>query len=361
MFHRICTEYTDLSPAEIAQLDEVRQQLSLMAELTGADVFIDCMTRDGRVIVAAQARPSTAGSAYQKNVVGEYALPEKEPALLHALESKTPVRDIKAITQENRTVRQDVVPILGQGQRCLGLLIRELDISSDLLQEKKFQSLARTFEEQDLTLRGSDSSRTSADPTTLREVHHRVKNNLQLVASILNIQARRCGNDFTKKILQENVGRVLSIAAIHDILTQNSHSFHEIDSITLLEQLRKNLQAFVPAGKAVTLRVSGASVKLSPDVASSVSLVVNELITNALEHAFVGRDRGSITVSFLAGSLFHTITVADDGVGFDVSKPRTGSLGLNIVDATVRDKLHGHMTIFSDASGSRISFDFKTK
>lgn len=361
MLYQICREKTNLSLDDIRQLEEASQQLPLMAELTGADVFIDCVTDDGRVIVAAQARPSTAGSAYQKDVVGEYALPDKEPAVFHALESKTPVRDIKAITQENHAVRQDVVPILNPEQRCIGLLIRELDISSDLLQEKKFQSLARTYEEQDLTLRSSDSSRAATDTTTLREVHHRVKNNLQLVASILNIQARRCGNDFTKKILQENVSRVLSIAAIHDILTQNKDGFHEIDSMTLLEQLRKNLQSFVPEGKLITISVSGSSVKLSPDTASSVSLVVNELITNALEHAFEDRDKGSITVSFLAGSLFHTVTVADDGIGFDVTKPRTGSLGLNIVDATVRDKLRGHMTIYSNSSGSRISFDFKTE
>ena len=100
---------------------------------------------------------------------------------------------------------------------------------------------------------------------------------------------------------------------------------------------------------------------LSPDTASSVSLVVNELITNALEHAFEDRDTGRIQVSFLAGSLFHTVTVADNGCGFDVTAPRTGSLGLNIVDATVRDRLRGHMTVYSSSNGTRVSFDFKTE
>lgn len=357
MFKTICQTKTNLSPADIQQLEEVRRQLPLMAELTGADVFIDCVTKDDNVVVVAQAQPSS-GSTYEKNVVGEIVLPQKEPAVFHALKIQSPARDIKAITQENHTVRQDVVPILNPDQQCIALLIRELDISDDVLQEKKFQSLARTYEKEDSTLR---SSETDADTTTLREVHHRVKNNLQLVASILNIQARRCGNDFTKKILQENVSRVLSIAAIHDILTQNRDGFHQIDSMTLLEQLRKNLQAFVPDGKSITISVSGSSVMLSPDTASSVSLVVNELITNALEHAFEDRDTGVIQVAFLAGSLFHTVTVADNGSGFDVTAPRTGSLGLNIVDATVRDRLRGHMTVYSSSSGTRISFDFKTE
>jgi len=357
MLRKICQEQTTLSPADIQQLEEVSKQLPLMAELTGADVFIDCPTTDGEIVVVAQAQP-TSGSAYEKSVVGVLILPMKEPAVFHAWRSLSPVRDIKAITQENHTVRQDVVPIFNSDQRCIALLIRELDISDDVLQEKKYQSLARTYEKEDSSLR---SSQTSADTTTLREVHHRVKNNLQLVASILNIQARRCGNDFTKKILQENVSRVLSIAAIHDILTQNRDGFHQIDSMTLLEQLRKNLQSFVPVGKSITIQIDGSSVMLSPDTASSVSLVVNELITNALEHAFEDRDSGSIQVSFLAGSLFHTVTVADNGCGFDIAAPRTGSLGLNIVEATVRDRLRGHMTVYSSSNGTRISFDFKTE
>ena len=208
MLKQICQAQTDLSPADIQQLEEISQQLPLMAELTGADVFIDCPTTAGEIVVVAQAQPSS-GSAYEKGVVGVRILPLKEPAVFSALKNLSPVRDIKAITQENHTVRQDVVPIFNSQQKCIALLIRELDISDDVLQEKKYQSLAKTYEKEDSTLRSSD---TGADTTTLREIHHRVKNNLQLVASILNIQARRCGNDFTKKILQENVSRVFFIS-----------------------------------------------------------------------------------------------------------------------------------------------------
>ena len=171
MRRQICQEQTDLSPADILQLEEVSKQLPLMAELTGADVFIDCPTKDGDIVVVAQAQPSS-GSAYEKSVVGVLILPLKEPAVFSALKNLSPVRDIKAITQENHTVRQDVVPIFNPDQTCIALLIREMDISDDVLQEKKYQSLARTYEKADSTLRSSD---TDADTTTLREVHHRVK------------------------------------------------------------------------------------------------------------------------------------------------------------------------------------------
>lgn len=359
MLYQICKEKTALSPEDIRQLEAVAAQLPLIAELTGADVFIDCAALDGRAIVVAQARPSTVDSSYQKVVVGEYALPDKEPAVFHSLAMQVPVRELKAITQEERAVRQDAVPIFNPGGQCIAVLIQERDISSDLRREQKFQQLAQTYEEEDRSLRTVPA--VPPDIDTMREVHHRVKTSLQLVANILSLQSRRCRDSFTQKILQENVGRVLSIASIHDILTQNETSIHRVDSRSLLEQLRRNLQAFVPDGKRISIRIEGDGVPLSADTASSVALVVNELITNALEHAFPERDSGHISVTFCAGSLFHTITVTDDGCGFDVSAPRTGSLGLNIVDAMVRDRLRGHLTVRSDHTGSRISFDLKTE
>ena len=355
----LCQTQTKLSESDIQVLEEVAKQLPLMAEWTASDVFIDCMTGDGQAIVAAHARPVSAGSAYEKDVVGQYAQREKEPAVFRAMEIGMPVRDLKAVTQENRNVRQDVAPILNREGNCVGVLIREKDISGTLRQEKKFEQLARSYEEEDPSLRAR--SPENRDEVTMREVHHRVKNNLQLVASILNLQARRCSDPFTKKILQENMGRVLSIASIHDILTQSTVGSAQIESLVLLEQLRKNLQLLVPAGKRITLTIGGDNVALSSDQASAVSLVVNELITNALEHAFPEQEEGAIQVWCSAGQLFHTITVSDDGCGFDPSVPRAGSLGLNIVSATVRDRLRGKLRFHSDERGSRISFDFKTE
>ena len=356
MLRKICQEHTLLTAENIAHLEQVETQLPLMAELTGGDVFIDCLTKEGKVMVVAQARPSTLGSAYAQSVVGEFAQPENEPAVFQTLQTGAPARDIKAVTQENRSVRQDVIPVIHEG-KCIAALIREKDITGALLQEKKFRTLTQTYENEDLSLRSSDVP--AQDKTAMREIHHRVKNNLQLVASILNLQSRRCDDDFTKKILRENVGRVLSIASIHDILTKNEDDFREIDSLHLLEQLRKNLQSFVPDGKQIAISVTGTSAKLSADTASAVSLVVNELITNALEHAFEGRESGCVSVTFNAGQLFHSVTVSDDGNGFDPARLRKGSLGLNLVEATVHDRLHGQLKIHSDAGGSRVSFDIK--
>ena len=119
----LCKSQTQLTPADIQVLEEVARQLPLMAEWTASDVFIDCMTGDGQAIVAAHARPVSAGSAYEKDVVGQYAQREKEPAVFRAMEIGMPVRDLKAVTQENRNVRQDVAPILNGEGKCVGVTI----------------------------------------------------------------------------------------------------------------------------------------------------------------------------------------------------------------------------------------------
>ena len=143
MLRKICQEQTSLNAEDISRLEQVESQLTLMAELTGADVFIDCMTKDGAVMVVAQAKPSTLGSAYQQDVVGKFAQPENEPAVFQALQTGTPARDIKAVTQENQSVRQDVVPILNGEGKCIAALIREKDITGALLQGKSLYDASR--------------------------------------------------------------------------------------------------------------------------------------------------------------------------------------------------------------------------
>ncbi len=361
MLEQLCKEYTDLEAEEIQRLREVEATLQLTADLTGSDVFIDCPLRDGSgAVVVAEAKPLRERSAYCQTVTGKLARPDREPAVFHALASGMPVRDLKAITQENQSVKQDVVPIRGTGGRVIGALIREEDISRSLLRERKFEELAREREGREETLRPlcPGTGEGKEQQAAMREVHHRVKNNLQLVASVLSIQARKCPDPDIKRIFRENVGRVLSIAAIHDILTISSADGMAVHSRVLLEKLRRSLQSLVPDGKAVTIAVEGDDLVLGADQATSVSLVVNELVSNALEHAFEGRPEGRITITVQTGNLYNTVTVEDDGVGFDPCRAPRNSLGLDIVEATVRDKLKGELRISSGAEGTKALFDF---
>lgn len=353
----ICTERTELSAADIMHLETLAGQLPMISDLTGTDIFIDCPTVGGGMVVVSHARPSWKVGAYSETVVGQYALCVNEPAVFEALRTNSQVRDIKAVTQENRSVKQDVVPISGENGGCIAVLIRETDITETLAQEKKYRQLSKCYESMDASLRTPDSSEYDV---RLREVHHRIKNNLQIIASILNLQARGCKDKYTKNILHENMGRVLTIASIHDILTQQS-IIQDVDCLTLMNCLKQNLCSFVPYGKSVSITVEGDSIIVGAETASAIALVANELITNALEHAFVGRECGEIKISLIAGKLINTILVSDNGCGYISSDCIGSSLGLKIVESTVRDKLHGHLRISSDSSGTRVSFDFKTE
>ena len=111
-----------------------------------------------------------------------------------------------------------------------------------------------------------------------------------------------------------------------------------------------NLQALVPADKAVVLTVTGDSALLPPDTAASAALVVNELVTNALEHAFPHRADGRVEISFLSGSLFHTVTVSDNGVGFDAEAAEMQNkkhVGIRNVRERIEKMCGGTLTIDS--------------
>ncbi|MBE6908231.1 MAG: hypothetical protein E7474_01315 [Ruminococcaceae bacterium] len=353
---RRCAQLS-LSDADIARIEQVEAQLPLIAEVTNADAFIDVAVDDERAMVVAQARPSRGTSVYAGNILGAYAYREDEPAVFHALRAGVPVCDLKARTQEGRTVRQNVAPILGDDGETIAVLIREKDVSDDLQQQRKYEELARSYERRHDPIELSEG----AGVNELREMHHRVKNDLQLVASILRMEARSASQPEAQKILDENVGRVLSIAAIHDMLSYHpgAENTAGIGSLALLGRLCEQLSALVPPGQDVVIRAEGDDIPLDEETATPVAVVVTELVTNAILHAFPQRRGGTVTVSVLRGTMFHTVSVRDDGAGFLPAEEPEG-LGLSIVRATVRDKLGGLLRISSDSRGTKASFDFKT-
>lgn len=359
MLRELCERETELSEDDIARLEQLESSLPLIAELTGCDIFIDCYDKSYRtVLVAAQASPRLGGSVYDDSVTGKVALREMEPAVYHALEGGLPARDLKAITQEGKSVRQDVVPVLGASGDTIGVLIKEKDVSSSLRQEKKYNKLAseqNSLAKSRLAITEGDTPDNSA---AMREIHHRVKNDLQMVASIMNLQARRTESCEVKAAFRENIQRVFSIASIHDILTESA----AVDSVRLLVLLRRicrHIQSIACEKKAVSVFVQGDDMEIVPDTAASIAIVANELVSNAVEHGFAEGASGMVSVTVLRGKLYSTVTVEDNGSGYDPGAKRSGSFGLDIVALTVRDKLHGEFRTSSCEKGTKAAFDFK--
>jgi two-component sensor histidine kinase len=169
-----------------------------------------------------------------------------------------------------------------------------------------------------------------------QEIHHRVKNNLQTVASLLRLQARAEGVD-ARKALDDSVNRILAIAAVHEVLTERRDEDVELDE--LLERLRAMLVQALGAAKAVEADLEPVS--LAGNRATALALVFSELLQNALEH---GGESVRVELARRNGDV--VLAIADDGSGVE-GEPVSGT-GLSIVRALVRDELGGTLRLESD-------------
>jgi two-component system, sensor histidine kinase PdtaS len=169
-----------------------------------------------------------------------------------------------------------------------------------------------------------------------QEIHHRVKNNLQTVASLLRLQARSDGLD-PRKALEDSVNRILAIAAVHEVLMERREEHVELAD--LVDRLRAMLVQGLAAGKQVEAELE--PVALAGDRATALALVFSELFQNALEHG------GTVVRVELArrdGDV--VLAIADDGIGIS-GDPDAGT-GLSIVRALVRDELQGTLSLESN-------------
>jgi signal transduction protein with GAF and PtsI domain len=202
-----------------------------------------------------------------------------------------------------------------------------------------------------------ENARLVTNAAVVREMHHRIKNNLQNVAMLLRLQLSGDGQVSAREVLHESVNRILSIAAVHEVLSQRG--FRLVDLQEVLTRVgRAVAQNMRRPGLEVTVSVQGDEVALPSQAATSLALAVNELIQNALEHAFVDRARGSVIVSLRRASGALTIEVRDDGVG--LSSGDTRQLGLEIVETLVREDLHGEWTLIgNEGTTARITVPLK--
>ncbi len=199
---------------------------------------------------------------------------------------------------------------------------------------------ARLFEETQAGLRKHE--------TLLREMHHRVKNNLSQVVAILNMQKRRATNEEVIAILTETVGRIQGIAAIHDLLTVGEVGVARIDEIArnIVGVVQSNL---IPPTLRIVFEIGGAPYMLPTEQATTMAIVFHELIANAIEHGFAGQTTGEIRISAADDGEQIVVRLANDGTpppeGFSIE--RAEGLGLQLVRSLTSSGLHGCATIFT--------------
>lgn len=192
----------------------------------------------------------------------------------------------------------------------------------------------------------------------IKEIHHRVKNNLQTIASLLRLQSRRKDSPEFCEAIEESINRILSIAATHEILAKEG-----LDEINIKEVINSIRYSMIGHGKEdnadVNIKIVGDNIMINSDYATSIALVINELVQNSIKHAFKGRKTGEITINISQDIMYSSVTVEDDGIGYNKDEISDNSLGLMIVKSIVKDKLNGNLNITTGNRGTKVSFDFK--
>jgi two-component sensor histidine kinase/PAS domain-containing protein len=193
----------------------------------------------------------------------------------------------------------------------------------------------------------------------LREIHHRVKNNLQLISGLLDMTRMRTRDEATNLILADMMLKIQTMAQIHTRLYESK----QFGKISLTGQFRDqavNLSnIYSHKGHEITCEITSGEVFLPVDQAIPCALVVNEILSNAYKHAFKGKKHGTIEISAMQKDGMIRISVRDDGTGmpanFDISS--ANSLGLKLVRTLVQHQLKGSITINS-GDGTEMIIEF---
>ena len=212
------------------------------------------------------------------------------------------------------TVTMRALPLIN-GHRRLGAILLTRDVSEVRRREQELMT----------------------KDATIREIHHRVKNNLQTVSALLRLQARRSDSEEVRSALAEAERRVQSIASVHEALSQNVDE--EVDFDEVARSILRLSGAVASTDHAVDVHTSGKFGVLPADQAQALATVLNELVANAVEHGLAGRD-GIVEVEAERSERLLEVRVRDNGVGFEDGTPMSG-LGTQIVRQLVNGELHG--------------------
>lgn len=413
------------------------------------DIFIDVkspLNKNEAIVVGEFLH--LPNSNYQKSVLGEKAYRNNEPAVLKCLDTGLSCFDLKAVSQEERLVKQSVVPIRFNA-KVIGCIIEETSFVKEKSQEKNKEKLlsedamsillklvgdeenangsvidkaclvydrndslihynysakelyanigfteelnSYTYKQliltshkdsvvneatknfitvgdfyfserkisfdkgdiktiiliEDLTTQRETDLKLYNSKQVIREIHHRIKNNLQIISSLLRIQASSSSNEETKKVLQESTQRIRAISVVHDLLSITTSE--QLLFSNMVEKLVQNSQKMM-TDKDILFEQDVDKIFLDANKATTLTIIISELISNSVEHAFEGIENPEIIISVKSSKNYITLKVSDNGVGTS-KNVRTTSLGTRIIEGYVKENLQG--TINVDTSAGR--------
>ncbi len=353
-------EKLNLDHDSVQILEQIIMSIDYYAELTESDVFLDCFPDKNVGIVVAHGKPKDV-SLYCTNITGAEVLFQNEPMVFYTRETGIGMRDARALSQESKMVLQRTTPIKNKSGQVIAVLIQERDDTERFILKDKLNNIEEVSEK----LSGSElvceeihdlNRNESSEDILIQETHHRVKNNLQTISSILRLQHRRCKCAETKSILQDDITMINGLASMYEIIT-NAHS----DIIDLYDVVKKLIlcisKIYENDEHCINIRLHGDHILMPYYKIQSLTLIINELIQNSYKHGAF-KQEGNIHVNLINGNMYGIIHVTDNGIGIKESDISSRSLGLNIVKMLAKEKLKGSFSIKGNACGTVASLHF---
>lgn len=191
----------------------------------------------------------------------------------------------------------------------------------------------------------------------LKEIHHRVKNNLTVLSSLLNLQSRYIKDEASKNIFKESQNRARSMAIIHELLYK-THDLKRINFGDYIHTLTTELFRAYVANDRIKLNMDVEELMVDVNTAIPLGLIVNELVSNSMKHAFPDSRSGNINIQFKLNENTYSLVVADDGVGFpeNMDIQNTDSLGLRIVNM-LTEQIEGDIKVERE-NGTKFTIKF---
>ncbi len=339
---------------ELARRERLEQALrrahersqGILESITDGFLTVD---RRGRLVYLNRQAEEITGKTRQAMIGRPIA--REMPELLHAIDA----RKYQEALRRRHTLRCEefYAPLdrwfaVRAYPTADGLSVYFEDITEHKQAERRLRS---SLEEKERLLKEKD--------LLLKEIHHRVKNNLQVISSLLSLQADAIDDERVAGYLQDSQNRIRSMALVHEKLYGTEH-FSTIEMRSYIEQMIAHLRRSIVPHDQIRVSVQAQDIYLGVDAAIPCGLLLNELVSNALKHAFAGRREGTVRIELyrIENGERLQLSVQDDGIGLPagIEPGRTESLGLRLVEA-LSQQLLGMIRVHR-TGGTKIAVSF---
>ncbi len=330
---RLLEERVEVKTRQLTEKNLELEKLSLVASRTDNAVLISGSTgeiewvNDGFVRLTGMAKELAIGKMLSE--INVYTNIETEiRQSVETRHSRIFESNVTTHNLKNIWISSTLTPIYGEDNSLKKLVVVDTDITTGKNMQKQIEA---SLKEKDVLL---------------KEIHHRVKNNLQIIISLLNLQSGYIKDEHTLKAVKDGQNRVRSMALVHEKFYQ-SEELSEINFGEYVEKLCQYLyQSYGDKTDRVKVEIKGDSLGLDMDTAMPCGLLINEIVSNSYKYAFPGDSRGTITIQITRDGKKATLLIGDDGVGlpdgFEVESSE--SLGMQLIQA-LTSQLDGELKV----------------